>query len=100
MCICFESLIIIILCSVFHCRHGQRKCIRLLLDRGARVVTDNDGVSVLELCAQGDYHECVELILDKYPEQVDKVRGNRYYDHGNCYCTCIVPLITIDGMSL
>ena len=33
-------------------RHGQPKCVRLLLERGARVVPDNEGVSPLELCAQ------------------------------------------------
>ena len=33
-------------------RHGQLKCVRLLLERGARVVPDNEGVSPLELCAQ------------------------------------------------
>ncbi len=54
------------------CRHGQLKCVRLLLERGAIVASDNNGVSVLELCAQGNYYECVELILGKYPEQVDK----------------------------
>ena len=33
-------------------RHGQLKCVRLLLERGAKVVPDNEGVSPLELCAQ------------------------------------------------
>ena len=33
-------------------RHGQLKCVRLLLERGARIVPDNEGVSPLELCAQ------------------------------------------------
>ena len=33
-------------------RHGQLKCVRLLLERGARMVPDNEGVSPLELCAQ------------------------------------------------
>jgi len=33
-------------------RHGQLVCVRLLLERGARIVPDNEGVSPLELCAQ------------------------------------------------
>jgi len=33
-------------------RHGQLVCVRLLLELGARIVPDNEGVSPLELCAQ------------------------------------------------
>eukprot|EP00731_Ephydatia_muelleri_P036854 Em0338g5a len=33
-------------------RHGQLKCVELLLQRGAKVVADRDGVTPLELCAQ------------------------------------------------
>eukprot|EP00731_Ephydatia_muelleri_P039224 Em1236g1a len=36
----------------FACRHGQLKCVELLLQRGAKVVADRDGVTPLELCAQ------------------------------------------------
>ena len=28
------------------------KCLRLLLERGAKIIPDNDGVSPLELCAK------------------------------------------------
>ena len=79
-------------------RHGQLKCVRLLLERGARVVPDNERVSPLELCAQvaatvasstrmvlmcspspllpcsslqSGYHECVEAMLTPYPVEVD-----------------------------
>ena len=33
-------------------RNGQVKCLRLLLERGAKIILDNDGVSPLELCAK------------------------------------------------
>ncbi|KAL5484429.1 hypothetical protein EMCRGX_G020926 [Ephydatia muelleri] len=36
----------------FACRHGQLYCVELLLQRGAKVVADRDGVTPLELCAQ------------------------------------------------
>eukprot|EP00731_Ephydatia_muelleri_P038483 Em0777g3a len=36
----------------FACRHGQLNCVELLLQRGAKVVADRDGVTPLELCAQ------------------------------------------------
>ncbi|XP_064396022.1 E3 ubiquitin-protein ligase HACE1-like [Halichondria panicea] len=65
----------------FACRHGQVKCVQLLLDRGALVATDNDGLSVLEICAQGNYYGCVELILSKYPEQVDKLLALVFSQH-------------------
>ena len=32
--------------------HGQVKCVQLLLDKGSKVKADNDGLSVLEICAQ------------------------------------------------
>ena len=47
--VCVEVLFLSLLLPA---RHGQLKCVRLLLERGARVVPDNEGVSPLELCAQ------------------------------------------------
>jgi hypothetical protein len=32
------------------------KCLRLLLEKGAKVILDNDGVSPLELCAKVQCH--------------------------------------------
>ena len=54
---CSSSTINLSVCIELHAcvpihRHGQLKCVRLLLERGARMVPDNDGVSPLELCAQ------------------------------------------------
>ncbi len=33
-------------------RHGQLRCMKLLLQRGARLASDRDGVSPLQLCVQ------------------------------------------------
>lgn len=57
----------------FACRHGQVKCVELLLSKGSEVTSDNAGVSTLELCAQNNYHECVLLILLKFPEQLERL---------------------------
>ena len=34
------------------CRHGQVKCLHILLEKGAVVVSDRAGVSPLQLCAE------------------------------------------------
>ena len=33
-------------------RHGQLKCVELLLSRGSEVTMDNDGLTPLEICVQ------------------------------------------------
>ena len=38
-------------------RHGQVKCVRMLLGKGAKVLADKNGVSSLELCAQVRVYE-------------------------------------------
>ena len=38
--------------GMLSCRHGQMKCLRILLERGAVVVSDKAGVSPLQLCAE------------------------------------------------
>ena len=40
-------------------RHGQLKCVELMLQRGAKVIPDRDGVTPLELCAQVCVCVCV-----------------------------------------
>lgn len=35
-----------------HLRHGQVKCLQILLERGAVVAADKSGVTPLQLCAQ------------------------------------------------
>eukprot|EP00731_Ephydatia_muelleri_P036852 Em0338g3a len=57
----------------FACRHGQLKCVELLLQRGAKVVADRDGVTPLELCAQQGYSECIEVIIRFHPGQVENL---------------------------
>ncbi|KAL5484431.1 hypothetical protein EMCRGX_G020928, partial [Ephydatia muelleri] len=54
-------------------RHGQLKCVELLLQRGAKVVADRDGVTPLELCAQQGYSECIEVIIRFHPGQVENL---------------------------
>ena len=42
----------LLIVHIFFCRHGQVKCVELLLSKGSEVVSDNSGVSTLEICAQ------------------------------------------------
>eukprot|EP00731_Ephydatia_muelleri_P037028 Em0381g2a len=53
--------------------NGQLKCVELLLQRGAKVVADRDGVTPLELCAQQGYSECIEVIIRFHPGQVENL---------------------------
>ncbi|XP_019853444.1 PREDICTED: E3 ubiquitin-protein ligase HACE1-like [Amphimedon queenslandica] len=57
----------------FACRHGQIKCLKLLLSMSASMAPDHNGVSPLEISAENGYKECVELILMKYPDQIDRL---------------------------
>ena len=44
--------VFVCVCVCVRCRHGQVKCVELLLGRGSEVISDNDGLSTLEVCAQ------------------------------------------------
>lgn len=51
----------------FACRYGQTDIVRLLLERGAVLITDNNGVSPIRLCIQGKFFGCLLLFMDQSP---------------------------------
>eukprot|EP00731_Ephydatia_muelleri_P036850 Em0338g1a len=61
----------------FACRHGQLKCVELLLQRGAKVVADRDGVTLLSCVHRSalefGYSECIEVIIRFHPGQVENL---------------------------
>ena len=69
-------------------RHGQLKCVRLLLEREARMVPDNEGVSPLELCAQEN--TTVPLTYSSFPGGGDQnLRGNSLFYIHTSWCKVV-----------
>ena len=62
-------------------RHGQLKCVDLLLSKGSAVISDNSGVSTLELCAQ--------------VRGGNKKGGLLSYFNSTIYCLFIVVVVVV-----
>uniref|UniRef100_A0A7N5KEM5 E3 ubiquitin-protein ligase HACE1 n=1 Tax=Ailuropoda melanoleuca TaxID=9646 RepID=A0A7N5KEM5_AILME len=51
----------------FACSHGQRDTAQILLLRGAKYLSDKNGVTPLDLCVQGGYGETCEVLIQYHP---------------------------------
>ncbi|XP_042659114.1 E3 ubiquitin-protein ligase HACE1 isoform X5 [Tyto alba] len=51
----------------FACSHGQRDTAQILLMRGAKYLSDKNGITPLDLCVQGGYGETCEVLIQYHP---------------------------------
>ena len=55
------------------CQKGDKKTVKLLCDRGAKLSYANDGATAIHLAAQYNDHMIVEMLVTRYNWDVNTV---------------------------